>query len=404
MKSYKDRRGTVTGSGAAAFVALLAAVIILYMLLVPPEYREEILGPVVPGEEEPGVITPGGEPVTEVEILSKVPGRLDKLATPSLTVPLDSVVLFSDVESKKIGEATSVFAQNSLLSEETDAIRFNVLDPVNTQNVLLTFKAKKSKGRIVIKLNGNVVFNDIITQPTITPIPIPTEYLQKQNLMEFRVAGPGWKFWSTNEYLLENVQIVGDVKDVSHLEAKTRFILDSNDLLNTKKARIQFVPNCAPGEAGPLELYINDQMIEKATPLCGDLQRTEFLPQKLKTGENTLTFKTDAGSYIIDQILLTFVFREPVIPTYYFEIEEEDLDELLDSEDKYADLELEFVGPEFKNLDVYINGHTIHIDEKGTSFNMNIEEFLIYGTNAIKLYPRSRNIDVTSLNIKVITE
>lgn len=404
LKSHKNKRGTVTGSGAAAFVALLAAVIILYVLLVPPEYREEILGPVVPGADDTDVITPGGEPVTEVGLLSKVPGRLDRLATPSLTIPLDSVVLFSDIESKKLGEATTIFTQNSILSEEVDAIRFNIIDPINTQNVLLTFNAKRYKGRLVIKLNGNIIFNDIVLQPTITPIPVPTVYLQKQNLMEFRVAGAGWKFWKTNEYILENVKIVGDVRDVSHLEANARFIIDSEDLLNTKTAKLQFVPDCAPGNVGPLEIFINDQAITKATPMCGDIQRTEFLPQKLLTGENTLAFKTDTGSYIIDRILLVLLFREPVMPTYYFDIEEEDLDEILDDDEKYVNLELKFVSPEFKNLDVYINGHTIHIDEKGTSFEMNIEEFMIYGTNAIKLFPRSRNIDVTSMKIKVITE
>jgi len=404
MKLRRNKRGTVTGSGAAAFVALLAAVIILYILLVPPEFREEILGPVVPGEEGPDVISPGEEPVTELAILSKVPGRLDKLATPNQIIPMDAVVLYSDVESQILGSATSIFAQNSLLSEEVDSINFNVVDPINTQNVLLSFKAKKFKGRLVVKLNGNVVYNDIINQPTITPIPIPTDYLRKINVMEFRVGGPGWKFWSTNEYILENVQVVGDVKDVSHLQATAKFIIDSNDLLNTKSARIQFVPECAPGQAGPLEVYINGQIVSKATPICSDLRKAEFLPQKLVTGENTLEFKTDAGSYIIDQILLTLLFREPVAPTYYFELEEEDLEELLDDEDKYMQMDLQFVSPEFKNMNVYINGHTIHIDEEGTSFDMNIEEFLVPGTNAIKLYPRSRDINVRSLTIDVIAE
>ncbi|MCK4669709.1 MAG: hypothetical protein KAT43_00790 [Nanoarchaeota archaeon] len=399
----KNRRGD-TGSGAAALVALIAVVIILYILLVPPEHRTELLeGDVGPSGFQPSTPTiPGGDNI--YVLLSKSPGRLDTLTATQNRIYLPAAFLSSEIKSKQLARASSIYTERSLFSSEPDIFHFVLADPENTDNILLSFNAKKHSGRLLIFMNSKQIFNNELSQPTNPPVEIPKHLLQKENVIEFRASSPGWRFWGTNSYLLETIQITGDVRDVSKLASVNKFVVTTDDLLNAREVTLKYLPECRPADVGPLEILINGQVLSQAIPLCGTPVMVNFLPAKLRTGENELTFKTAMGNYIIDNIQITEKFKEPVAPTYYFDIEEDDLDRIQLEDDVYGVLTLEFVSPEFKNLDVYINGRTIHIGEKGQSYTHDIDDYLRKGTNAIKLVPRSKGIDLTSLEISIEVE
>ncbi|MBW3013726.1 hypothetical protein KY335_00620 [Candidatus Woesearchaeota archaeon] len=398
----KNRRGDA-GSGAAALVALIAVVIILYILLVPPEHRTELLE----GTEGPSGFQPTTPTIPSMGgyiLLSKTPGRLDTLTATQNRLYLPASFLSSEVKSKQLARAASIYTERSLFSAEPDTFHFILADPDNTDSILLSFNAKKYSGRLIIFMNGKQIFNSELSQPTNPPVEIPRQLLQRENVLEFRVSSPGIRFWATNSYLLETIQITGDVRDISKLSSTNKFIITTDDLLNTKKLTLKYLPECSPGNVGPLEILVNNQLLSKTIPLCGSPVVIDFLPDKLMTGENDLTFKTTTGNYIVDNIQIIQSFKEPIAPTYYFELEEEDLYEIQEEDDVLAMLYLSFVSPEFKNLDVYINGRTIHIGERGEVFSQEIDDYLIDGTNAIKLVPRSSGIDVTGLEITIEIE
>lgn len=398
----RNRRGD-TGGGAAALIALIAVVIILYILLVPPEYRTEILeGTEAPGYQ-PGTsgIPAGAESFV---LLSKAPGRLDALTASENRIYLPAAFLSAEVKSKQLARTASIYTERSLFSSEPDTFHFILTNPENTENILLSFNAKKYSGKLIIFMNGKQIFNAELSQPTNPPIEIPRQLLQKENVLEFRVSSPGLRFWATNAYLLENIQVTGDVRDVSKLSSTHKFIIATEDLLNTKIATLRFLPECRPDTVGPLEVTVNSDLLSESIPLCGSPVSLNFLPEKLETGENELTFRTTKGNYIIDNIQIIQEFKQPIIPTYYFELEGQDLDLIQSEEDVRAVLELQFVSPEFKNLDVFLNGRTIHVGERGELFSQDIDSYLISGTNAIKVVPRSSGIDVISLEIQMQIE
>ena len=380
----------------APLILLLTLLLILYVIMLPPESREELLG------EEPFMGPGTGDNQTsgqerEEILLRKYPGTLDKLDFREVRNSMPSMVLYADFQNVEVSSVRNIYTESTVFGEQRDTLSFTLSDPANYDDLLLSFTAKGYKGRLVIKLNEQVVFNDYLSQPTINPIKLPENVLKNDNVIEFRVSSPGWKFWRTNKYSLENVKVTGQYQDVSALKASTSFVSLDEDLRNTNSVVLKYVAECKQGQVGRLDVVLNDNLIKTGVPLCGDLQAVEFDKAKLNSGENTLVFSSNKGSFVVDNVEVIQFLKEPTYQTYYFEMDEEEVLDLLEFDNLALNMYLQFADDEFHNLDVFVNGHVIHVDEKSNRFIWNIEPFLFTGTNAIKLIPRSKGIDIAEL-------
>jgi hypothetical protein len=386
-----------TGSGAAALVLLIALVIIFYVLAVDPEVRQEILS----DTDTPG--SPGTSPsLSSNALLDKQPGKVQPLGSNILTRGLSAIRIEAKKRSIEPLKGRSVFASNGLFTEEADSLLFS-LDSPRSSYVDLTFNAKKREGRLVVTLNDNIIFNQKMKGPTPNPISLPKEYLKENNVLEFRVSGPGITFWKVNNYVLEDVKVAGNYIDESDLEGSRNFIvLGAEELLNTEKLTLEYTLTClAQSASGSLSVKINDQVISKTVPLCDDIVREEFLPEKLVTGDNKLSFSADSGRYLIEPVRIKFHFKKSALQEYLFELKEDSYKKIKDT-DKTAELNLEFSTDAHKSLTVRVNGNSINIDETGRTFSQNIEGYLREGKNYVTLEPRSS--DVTLLSLKVLTK
>lgn len=392
----RNKRGQATG--AAILVAIIAVLIVLYILFLPPEERRAVLEEEEEGGE--GVVTLN---MINVSLLEDVPGRLDYIAQDEVEHAIPTVNLNLIVQPRVLKSIDSLYIQKSLFGQEKSNITFSVDEPANVENMLLNFKVRESKGRLMVILNGHKLFDSVIRTVNIEPIRL-TEYLQKDNSLVLAVSSPGIAFWSSNRYSLEDLTITGDILSKEGQTSKNMFILSSIEKNNLEKAWLKFMPECKVNEVGKLTVWINDYEIYSAVPDCGmPTPAIEFAPYYLRAGENMLRFKTELGNYLIDIIKVKTKLAAVEYPVYYFELSEERYDAIQSGKSKIR-LNLRFVDAIEQKLGrIIINGQLKHIEQTAIDYSENIKESVVRGSNSVKIEPQ-KTLDIAELRVLIEEE
>lgn len=390
------RKAQTSGTGAAVLIALIAALIILYILFLPPSEREALLEGNVSEEEEGAVSVEGN-----LTLLLVTPGKLDVLKQKEIEHNIPSVNLYTTETAQKLKSIESVYIKNGWFDKQSVNFSFNIEDLPNTENVLLVFNIKKSSGRLIIELNGNSIYDNEVPGPNINPIALPREFLKEGlNSIKIEVSGVGIRFWKTNEYILEEVMITADVTDISRQESKNVFLVTSTEKDNLDRVFLKFVPECKEGEVAQLDILLNNHNIYSSIPDCGTLTSLEVSPHNLISGENKLVFRTTEGRYLMDRIVVKSELKERVYPTYYFEINESQLDDIEDG-DVDAMLYIKFTDDvEYKKADVYVNGGDArdHIGTTKSEYELKLNNYINEEDNVIEIIPKT-TLHIVSLKV-----
>ncbi|MBU4492821.1 MAG: hypothetical protein KKA61_00460 [Nanoarchaeota archaeon] len=399
IKSKKANGTTITSAGGAmGLVSLIVGLIILYIIFLPPDERAELLGEneTIEEEEEEDV----GEEDEENILLLEYPGRIDYLKEKEYEHDISPFYLSKTTNAEELDTINPFIIRHGLFDEVKKDVTFKISDLKNTDNVLLSFSAKKHSGILTIKLNEFNIFENEITTSNPKPIKIKKNYLKEDNILEFSVSGTGIKFWSTNIYSFDDMKIVGDVADISRQESKNIFFISENEKLNLERAKLRFFPNCKPDDVGKLEVLINYQEVFSGVPDCGGINVYSFSTNVLHRGDNNIVFKTDKGSYLIEQIKVQTNLRELTYPTYYFEINETAFEKI--ENDAYdVKLVLEFVDDKKdKIMNLNINNRMIYVDTDEANYYKNIDDYVRKGNNFIKIEPLSM-LDIVELRVEL---
>ena len=382
------------GLNAAILVAVIAGLIILYILFLPAQEREALL--------ENKTVTKSGTngKAGENALLTVFPNRLEETAEVD-DKDIPNIFLFETTNAKELESINPFIVRKGWFDEKTKTAAFTLNNLETTDNVILSFKAKKHDGILTIRLNGEAVFENNIEQETVAPINLKKDLLKEDNSLDFTVSSVGLKFWKTNEYSLENIKIIGDITDRSKQESRNIFTLTSKDLANIEEANLRFVPYCkSVADVGTLDIAINSRNLFSAVPVCDDSYKQPIPIGLLDTGENKIIFKTSRGSYSVEQIKIEFKEREVEKKVYYFEANQSQIDDI-ESGDKNAILRLEFVDDEENKMaDININDHFITLDDDERVFTKNVNDFIEEGNNFIEIRPRTR-LDIVELSIKL---
>ena len=385
MRFRKKGQGAV---GAAILVAIIAILIVLYVLFLPPGEREELF-------EEYGEDL-ASEIKENITLLDKSPGRLDYLAQTEIEHSLPSVNLNIFTEAQIIKELDNLYVSKSLFGEKKANVSFELTNPQDVEELMLNFIVKKADGRLIINLNGYEIYNKEINTININPIRM-REHLQRQNTLEFKVSSPGIQFWDTNEYSLEDLLLTANVINKEAQESRVKFIISDTEKNNLDKASLKIFPECDVRYVGKLDIFVNNYNLYSAIPDCGlPMPSLEFPSEYLTAGENIIRFKTERGDYLIYQIRIKSHLSSLEYPVYYFEISQEEYDDIQDEESNVT-LTLRFPDAvDYKNGKVLINGHAEGIDQQGIIWEEDISEWIVKGNNAIKVEPR-RTLDIVEL-------
>jgi hypothetical protein len=383
------------GANAAVLIAVIAALILLYIIFLPENEREAIL------ENKSIDKNTGSIGDDDVDVLLReFPGRLDTVKDiGDKTIP--NIFLFETTDAEELEKINPFIVRNGWFDKNTKSISFGISDLENTDNVLLSFKAKSYKGILTIKLNNEIIYENNIESETVSPISLQKNLLGKDNTLDFSVSSVGIKFWSTNEYSLEDIKITGDITDKSKQESRNIFTLTSTELFNIDEATLRFVPYCSSESGvGVLDITVNERSIFSAVPVCSDSYRQTIPIGILEAGENKVYFKTSKGSYSVEQIKVEFDEKDVKTNVYYFEVNESTMSKVKKG-DKEAVLQIEFVDDdENKRADLNINDRLSTIDQDKNLFTKKLNDYVQEGNNFIEIRPRTR-LDIVELRVEL---
>ena len=391
------RKRAETGTNAAILIAIIGLLIILYIVFLPAAQREKLL------EDKAAGTTDSTSPENPNVLLRVFPGTLSISKGLENQKNIPDAFLVETTSAKELKKINPFIVRNGWLDKKAYKSDFELDDPENTDNVLLTFTAKKRQGILAIRLNGNIIFESELESSSPEPVKLGKKQLSKSNILEFSVSSVGAKFWTTNEYSIENLRIIGDITDKSRQESANIFTLTDSEFKSVEKATLRFVPYCsAVSDLGLLEIFVNNKRVFSAVPVCDSLYRQSVPKSALDEGENNAVFRTGKGSYSVEQINIMFEFKEPVVKTYYFEISKDNFNKIRNNQEdleltvKFADDNLR------KRAKLDINGHLETIETDKAAFTKNIESKVSEGNNFVRLEPLE-DLEVVELRVALVS-
>lgn len=383
----KCKRGSAPQSSTqwvAALVSLIALYLLIYFFLLPKETQKELLG-----EKE----TAEGETQKEVvkTLLMETPGMVYPYTKETSEKKISSVNLFSTLKTDVKTLANSLSISSSIITKNAQELNFELTDLESVKKLDLFFDVREHKGDLVVSINDNEIFSGEVRGAYDLPIELPIEYLQAKNVLRIQATSPGWKFLTTNYYTLRDVKIIKNYQVENKRESRS-FVLDEKKKISD--AKISFFVNCLEigYDQGTLKVDVNRFNIYTSRVICdAGLREIDIPLDYLNNGQNMLQFEIDKGDYIIEQIELESRLESEEFPTYYFMLNEDELN-------KEIRLKLEFEEEVTKRATILVNGKKIYLDTKTNKYEADISDWLREGENYIKIIP---NIEFNLMHLEV---
>ncbi|MBC8444109.1 hypothetical protein H8D83_00835 [Candidatus Woesearchaeota archaeon] len=390
------KKAQTTGSGAATLITIITLIIILYILFLPPETREELLGDNTTSNDE----SQEAEEQKNI-LLSENIGTLTYFPSTTELHNIGNIYLFETTNAEVLDAINPFIIRKGWFDEKFKTLNFKINELENTENVILSIAATKTKGILYIYLNNELIYEGEFESLTPGPITFKKTLLKEDNTLRFELDGVGLAFWKTNEYQFKNMQIIGDVTDISGQEGQNVFTLTNTEYLNLEESVLKFVPYCSDiSQVGKLTIQINNRNIFSAIPICDDSYQQSFSPAILNSGQNKIKFTTSKGSYSIEQIKVVDYLKETKSALYYFEVNESQYEEVTNNE-KDVLLTLSFVeNDENKKATINVNGHLTEIDQTEEEFSKNINSWIEQGNNYVEIKPKT-TLNIVGLMVKL---
>lgn len=389
MKMQKLAQG---GMNAAILVAIIAGLIILYIIFLPSSEKEKFL--------ENRTLSSAGQEEGNL-LLKAFPGLLSSSSGLEDEKKIPNIFLVETTNANELEKINPFIVRNGWFDKRERKIDFILEDPDNLDNVVLSFTAKKRNGILTIKFNGVNIFEGEIASELVEPVSLSSNLLGKKNTLEFSVSSVGARFWTTNEYSFENVKIIGDITDTSRQESSNVFTMSNSEFSSLEEATLKFVPYCGNvNELGTLGILVNNKRIFSTVPTCDDAYKQSIPKSVLNEGENNIVFKTSKGTYSIEQIRVALKFKEPTVKTYFFEIGGSTFRKIRGNEMDIV-LSMKFIDDKKqKRLKLDVNGRPETIETEKASFTKNINNKVVEGNNYARLEPFD-DIEVVELKVEL---
>lgn len=412
-----------SASSAAILVAIIGAIIILYILFLPPGEREQLLF----GDE--GVPGPGGGSYQgggqgvftqrgPLSLLTAVPGTLRQQRFPTEEHDIPSATIFTKIETEEIKHIDSAIVKAGVFSSKDVAVDFQASKQGMT-NYLLSFNVRQTgEGPLRILLNGRLIYERPLAEGTPSPIALPMDYIEDgTNTIRLETDSAGMAFWKANAYVLGNILVSADRIDQSGSVSQQTFSMQERELQSMESAELRFVPECDPRKAGRLTVQLNSRTVQDGQNStmevpntlytgfvdCGVLFKTDVPREHLRVGENRLLFASQGGQYIVDRIKLIVNLKEQDYPVYYFNLDPELYDSLdlgqgaLRMTVRFADFRQE------KRGEVVLNGFVQSFQTQEYVYQALIDPGIVVpGPNTIQIIPHVDRLDIAELRVELI--
>jgi hypothetical protein len=384
-----NRKGQEGGGAAAILIALIALFILVYLLFIPPNVRLDIL-------EGDGTSEDSDETSADSQvILLESPGTLTEEGSNSMSHNMASLNLYTKKEGKVLENVGGVAVARSDFSATLKNVPFTIEDLANTENVLLSFNIVTAEGNLILRLNGEEIFNKPVSG-SVEPILLRKSLLKESNILEFDVTRPGIYFWSKNDYELTNVVLRADVTDTKHKSAVTSFYVDADEKSSLRKGELYFFPYCG-SDADTMTVKLNGAVVFNGLPNCGYSNTFELSPEQIRIGSNDVEFSILKGTYTITKLKYDSELLRKKNKIYHFEVSKDEYYNSTHGYDVYVELKF----PEdYSNREgrIYINNNIKSFDTDDYVYQAKITGFITEGYNSLRIAPVG-SFDVTQIKV-----
>ena len=366
----------------ATLISLIALFMLVYILLLPQEARDDLLG------REDGVPRHILDDDGEIDTLfSKEIGEVSPLRqSRGVLHTLAGVNLFSDVESEIVTLANNIRVSKGLVSENSQDLAFALDFPQDVLSAEVYTIVDSGSGNLIAELNGAEIFNSNIPDNSQEIIELPLVYLNDINTFTLRASSPG--VLGTNIYDLKEVRLRKQV-EVKNRRSSRVISVPATELRDLQNAILSFSIFCSQDERDLLNIKVNGGNVYSDVPFC-NLRRTEIEIDSsfINSGSNDIVFESD-GDYVVEEVEWQSLLRGERASEYAFTIDGSDYNDVRRGEGDVL-LIFEFaLSDDRKLFDFYINEEKFEIDTLDSTKIFTISDFLERGSNLIRLRPRN---------------
>lgn len=379
------RRSKRGQSNPAVLIAIITLIMILYIILIPPDYREDLLND--------GNSTDDTSYTSfDRTFLDKNPGYWSYHSLKSMDHDMNAFNLMSRTEAKNLIDAKTIVAKSTAFSKETGSFSFRVDNLMKTDNVYINMKIAALSGDAQLKVNGYVL-KDITGNSREYVVGVDRNYLvEGDNRVEIVSSRVGFAFWTSNSIEVSSIKVFADLIDDSGLTSSQRIWIAKDELINIDDATFRYYAGCEVSAAGRLDIVMNGVTIFTGIPDCKMLNTIEHIsPSILREGDNTVDFRAESGRYLFDNLVFKTSLKDNEYPTYYFTISKDDYKKLKTG---LIDVNLTFTfvnDRDYKEVEAILNGNSYGVSTYDRTYSVEVDpvEDLNEGNNVLEIKPKS---------------
>ncbi len=380
------KKGVVAeGLNVSILIILIALFILAYVVLLPPEEREELLG--VEGEGEIR------------DLLIESPGLVRPLEEETVRHKLASMDLFVRAEPVISYVTNYLHLERSLFTSKRHELTFNIDQLDDLERADFYFLVRNSRGILRAKLNGEEIYANRIPANKLTSINLPKKLLKKINHLELSVS---FSLFGSNYYSLEDLKIRKEYH-TSNIKEDRYFVISAHEYTYLKDAKLNYFMHCNKFIRGgtKLKIELNKEPFRDIMLLCtGRDSSFDITLNNINEGKNILSFEIKEGDYSFEDIEIEIELKEKTYPTYYFIVEDDDY-ELLKKGKIDASLDLTFANiDKLKEAQIFVNSERIDLYTESDTYSKDVSNYLKEGNNRLKIVPKNR-FEITNLEISL---
>ncbi len=370
-------------------VFLIAIFLALFILLLPPEDRENLL--------RANTSVDSNRDSSNVALLSQAPGLLNTASADESLHKINPINLFLRDEPLVSDLASRLTLTEGTFSSDVRKLTFKIEDTDDLENAYLIFSAEKSEGNLIITLNEAEIFAG--KSEGLQTVVLPKNLLQEINSLDFEVSSPGINIFKENEYILKDVKVRQSFEIINTKEKRT-FVLSAAEKGNGKLSYFLFCNNAA--ESSRLRVFLNKEEISNELITCGSADKeVDINAADLEEGTNELIFEIDKGDYLIKDIELRVKTSEGGTAKYKFGVSGSTFDKI-NIDNRKVELKIIFDDNDRKKFVYEINNNEFSVDIEDDEFKVeDVGEFIEEGNNIFKIIPQSEfTVDKLELILK----
>lgn len=147
---------------------------------------------------------------------------------------------------------------------------------------------------LIVEFNGEEVYNDKPDLGKLT-INLDEAQIQKTNTVVIKAASPGWRFWRTNSYDINDAKFGIDYQGISFKDLS--FSLTSTEVDNFKYGILSFrITDYNANLLNNMVIKINDQTLFRGVPTLNYFSKTFGTEISLRT-DNTISFSLEKDAF-----------------------------------------------------------------------------------------------------------